>query len=197
MAALTLHVIVLLPIALSTPSTPTAPIREPVYLIPLDLTETLSRRTATRRSPLPAARPAPDHSTAPPSAPRPRAPATTGARPPSGSVEPLAPPPAEQNPAQGQAMDDPWRGRRPAPAGLPCPAPPGDRIGARLCLVGPTPDRDREPEAYADAGTPRRSRAEQSREDGFERQRQANEAWRDYTRGEGAYPGLRSLFTER
>lgn len=94
-------------------------------------------------------------------------------------------------------MADPWRGRRPAPAGLPCPAPPGDRIGARLCLVGPTPDRDREPEAYGDAGTPRRSRAEQSREDGFERQRQANEAWRDYTRGEGAYPGLRSLFTER
>ena len=41
------------------------------------------------------------------------------------------------------------------------------------------------------------SRSEQNREEGFERQRRANEAWRDYTRGEGEYPGLRSLFTER
>lgn len=192
-AALTLHVVVLLPVALSTPPTPATPSREPIYVIPLDLTETLSRRTATRRS----ERPKPDRTADTPSAPRPRAPVTTGPQPPARSVEPLPALPVEPGAAQGQAMADPWRGRRSAPAGLPCPAPPGDRIGARLCLVGPTPDRDREPEAYADLGAPRRNRAEQSREDGFERQRQANEAWRDYTRGEGAYPGLRSLFTER
>lgn len=39
--------------------------------------------------------------------------------------------------------------------------------------------------------------ADRRRDDGFERQVRANEAWRDYTRGEGAYPGLRSLFSER
>lgn len=35
------------------------------------------------------------------------------------------------------------------------------------------------------------------RDDDFERQAQANENWRDYTRGDGAYPGLRSLLKDR
>lgn len=35
------------------------------------------------------------------------------------------------------------------------------------------------------------------RDDGFARQARANEAWRDYTRGEGSYPGLRSMLSER
>lgn len=41
---------------------------------------------------------------------------------------------------------------------------------------------------------PRRGRAPgETAEDQFAAQAAANEAWRDYTRGEGAYPGLRSL----
>jgi hypothetical protein len=55
-----------------------------------------------------------------------------------------------------------------------------ERLAQRASLApyqGPPPDRNRD-EAFA-------------------RQADANEAWRAYTRDEGPYPGLRSLFTTR
>lgn len=55
-----------------------------------------------------------------------------------------------------------------------------ERLARRASLasrLGPPPNRDRE-EAFA-------------------RQAEANDAWRAYTRDEGPYPGLRSLFTQR
>ncbi|WP_332660499.1 hypothetical protein [Brevundimonas sp.] len=55
-----------------------------------------------------------------------------------------------------------------------------ERLARRAALArdpGPPPNRDRD-EAFA-------------------RQAEANDAWRAYTRDEGPYPGLRSLFTQR
>ena len=37
---------------------------------------------------------------------------------------------------------------------------------------------------------------ENGREEGFAATAAANESWRNYTRGDGGYPGLRSLFTQ-
>lgn len=45
-------------------------------------------------------------------------------------------------------------------------------------------------------GQRHRNASEQRREEGFASQAAANDAWRAYTRGEGDYPGLRSLFTQ-
>ena len=196
-AVLSLHAAVLLPIALSPPSVPSVPPQSDIFVVPLDLSDSLTRRTAARR---PARSPAaaPDRPLSPP---RPRVIAETA--PPPAEVAPLPVPPASPPASSAvetaaQPMGDPWRGRRLGPpASIPCPAAPGDRIGARLCLVGPAPDRDREPEVYADVGEPRRNSSDQAREDGFARQAEANEAWRSYTREGGAYPGLRSLFRDK
>ncbi|MFC7378187.1 hypothetical protein [Brevundimonas sp. GCM10030266] len=180
-AALTLHAVILLPIALSPPrEPPPTTTREQVFLVPLDLTDALPRRETTRqRAAGDLVRP-----------PRPRTPpvrATEAAAP--AAASPAAPTPDTDS--AGSTVADPWNGRRPVTLALPCPPPPGDRIAARLCQVGPPPTDGSDP--YADAGPRRLNRSEQAREDGFERQRRANEAWRDYTRGEGAYPGLRAL----
>lgn len=186
-AALTLHAVILLPIALSPPpQPPPAPPGEQVFLVPLDLIEPLPRRTVGHLRPTVD----PDASRQPPAPPRPRETAPSSAAP----AAPTAPSPVGPTPGAdgaGAAVADPWNGRRPVTLALPCPPPPGDRIAARLCQVGPPPTDG--PDPYVDAGPRRLNQSEQAREDGFERQRRANEAWRDYTRGEGAYPGLRAL----
>ena len=41
------------------------------------------------------------------------------------------------------------------------------------------------------------TRARGTGDESFERTARANDAWREYKTGEGAYPGLRSLFTDR
>jgi hypothetical protein len=185
-AALTLHVVILLPIALSVPKQPPPAPREQIFLVPLDLTETLSRRTAARRPPSPD----PDRTRTSPTPRRARTAADPStAETVSAERAAVTAPPADGG--AGQAVTDPWNGRRPVTLALPCPPPPGDRIAARLCMVGPAPAQESDP--YDDVGERRLNRSEQAREDGFERQRRANEAWREYTRGEGAYPGLRAL----
>jgi hypothetical protein len=192
-AVLSLHAAVLLPIALSPPPAPSVPPQPDILVVPLDLSDSPTRRTGARRT---ARSPAatPDRPLSPI---RPRVIAETA--PPPAEVAPLPVPPASPTvETAGPPMGDPWRGRRLGPpASIPCPPAPGDRIGARLCLVGPAPDRDREPEVYADVGEPRRNSSEQAREDGFARQAEANDAWRSYTRDGGAYPGLRSLFRDK
>lgn len=186
-ASVLIHIAILLPIALSTARTPPPPPDLDLFVLPLDLTPALSKRRVRRSaSPSPFADPS--------------APAAGPIEPPSALASrtpaPLAP---DAAPAAGAAIDDGWRvraGLRP-PASLPCPAAPGDRLGQRLCLVGAAPNRDREPETYAEVAPSRRDRSDEAREEGFDQQARANEAWRDYTRGEGAYPGLRSLFKNR
>jgi hypothetical protein len=184
-AALALHIAVLLPIALSSPPVPPPSVAPEILFLPVTLGPDLSGRVRAPSPSRPPAPPVPRRPAEPTGptrdAPVPDAPATPGR-------------PGETAAAAG-ALDDPWGGRgRLVPLQIPCPAAPGDRTGERLCRVGPAPDRDRE--VYADVA-PSRGRSDQAREEGFARQAQANEAWRDYTRGEGAYPGLRSLFTER
>ena len=186
-AALLIHVIVLLPMALSVPRVLPTPDLPDLIVLPLDLTPAMSGRPA-RVSGVPPRlrRPTVDAAAV-------RAPPPSEAR--TGPTRPAAAATADAGPA----IDDGWRvraGLNP-PARLPCPAPPGDRLGQRLCLVGAAPDRDRTPETYAEVTPSRASASDQAREEGFDRQAQANEAWRSYTRGEGAYPGLRSLFGER
>ena len=85
----------------------------------------------------------------------------------AGSPAPAGPPDAVAGPP---SIDDPWRVRR----GL---GPPPLTRADLLPNHDPAPGRRREA--------------------GFERQAEANEAWRSYTREGGAYPGLRSLFSER
>lgn len=184
-AALALHVAVLLPIALSSPPVPPPSVAPEILFLPVTLVPDLSGSVRA---------PSPSRPPAPPVSRRPAEPAgpTRGAPVPDAPTTPGRP---GETAAAASALDDPWGGRgRLVPLQIPCPAAPGDRIGERLCRVGPAPDRDRE--VYAEVG-PSRDRSDQAREAGFARQAQANEAWRDYTRGEGAYPGLRSLFTER
>ena len=173
--------------ALSVPRVLPTPARPDLIVLPLDLTPA----TAARRARISGARPpipGPMANTAPVRSPPPSEVRTDTAR--------LA------SPVAGEArptIDDGWRvraGLNP-PARLPCPAPPGDRLGQRLCLVGAAPDRDRAPDRYAEVAPSRQAASDRDREEGFDRQVQANEAWRSYTRGEGAYPGLRSLFRDR
>lgn len=186
-AALTLHAVILLPIALSPPrEPPPTTTREQVFLVPLDLTDALPRRETTRQR-------AAGDPVRPPTPPRPRTPSIRAPAEAEAAAAATASPaaPTPETASAGSAVADPWNGRRPVTLALPCPPPPGDRIAARLCQVGPAPTDGSDP--YADAGPRRLNRSEQAREDGFERQRRANEAWRDYTRGEGAYPGLRAL----
>lgn len=186
-ASLILHATILLPIALSPPRpAPTVPDLD-LFVLPLDLTPAPAQRRV-RRSLAPTDSP-----------PRPRQTGQTASAP-SAPTPRLTTPTAPSEPtAATVGVEDDWRvraGLRP-PARLPCPAAPGDRLGQRLCLVGSAPDRDREPETYAEVAPSRRDPSDRNREDGFARQAQANEAWRDYTRGEGAYPGLRSMFRDR
>lgn len=186
-ASIAIHAAILLPLALSSPKL-RAPPNIDVLVLPLDLTPWPSRhrRGAVKPGPAPArdveavvAGRAED--------PRLRVPSVS------------APASAPAASAAGSVIEDGWRVRAGLgpPARLPCPAAPGDRLGQRLCLVGSAPDRDRDPDTYAEVAPSRRDRSDQAREEGFDRQVQANEAWRDYTRGDGAYPGLRSLFSER
>lgn len=182
-----IHAAVLLPIGLSSPRF-RAPPDIDVFIVPVDLTP-VSSRSRGRRAHVPPDRvlkPGEDAVAA-------------------GSGEALTtnptPLPAAPSapPAAGDGIEDSWRvraGLNP-PARLPCPAPPGDRLGQRLCLVGATAERESDPEVFAEVGPSRQSASDRAREEGFDRQARANEAWRDYTRGEGAYPGLRSLFSER
>ncbi|WP_374516908.1 hypothetical protein [Brevundimonas sp.] len=83
------------------------------------------------------------------------------------------------------------------PAPLPCPTAADNPLGQRLCAVGPTTERDPPPLTRADLLPNHDPSPRQRREAGFARQAEANEAWRAYTREGGAYPGLRSLFSER
>jgi hypothetical protein len=188
-----IHVIILLPIGLALPRLSRMPARPDVIVLPLDLTPPWPRALAPRQRPvLPdsvagasAGRIRPE---APPLLPQPR--------------RPTSPAPALADGALGVAIDDPWRvqpqgGRLGPPARIPCPAAPGDRLGQRLCLTGSAMHRAEMPPGHADPSPAGPDRSVQNREEGFERQVRANEAWRDYTRGEGAYPGLRSLFTDR
>lgn len=114
----------------------------------------------------------------------------------AGSPAPAGPPDAV---AGAPSIDDPWRVRRGLgpPARLPCPAAHDNPLGQRLCAVGPTPDHDPPPLTRADLLPNHDPAPGRRREAGFERQAEANEAWRFYTREGGAYPGLRSLFSER
>ncbi|GAA0620366.1 hypothetical protein GCM10009422_14980 [Brevundimonas kwangchunensis] len=188
-----LHLLILIPIGLAVPRLirPLQPIE--YQTIPLDLTPmpvVRSRRLAQTSTPSPGAR------TVGPSAIQPRIPQTL----PAGSTAPTVP-------AEAPVIEERWRVRPLDPsapgtpmgrvARIPCPAAPGDRLGQRVCLTGSAMHRPEMPEGHADPLPAGPSRSEQNREEGFERQRRANEAWRDYTRGEGEYPGLRSLFTER
>lgn len=183
-AVLALHVAVLLPIALSSPPIPPPSVAPELLFLPVTLGPDLSGKVRV---------PSPSRPPAPPVPRRPAEPAGPARGAPAPDA-PVAPDRAGEG-AAAAALNDPWGGRgRLVPLQIPCPAAPGDRLGERLCRVGPAPDRDRE--VYADVA-PSRDRSDQAREEGFARQAQANEAWRDYTRGEGAYPGLRSLFTER
>lgn len=189
-ASVLIHAAILLPIAFSSPKRFPPPDID-VFVLPLDLTPGVSRRRGR-----------PSH-VRPDRAPSPPRDAVVAeiedvrgepASPPS-----LAAPVPAAAPTPGVAAEDQWRvraGLRP-PARLPCPPAPGDRLGQRLCLVGAAPDRDREPETYAEVAPSRQARSDEAREEGFDRQARANEAWRDYTRGDGAYPGLRSLFQDR
>lgn len=186
-ASILIHAAILLPIALSSPKLRPPPEID-VFVLPVDLTPWPSRR---RRG-----------AVKPPPAPA-RAVGTVAAGRDEATRQPLPPGPASTStpaaPASGPAIEDNWRVRAGLgpPARLPCPAAPGDRLGQRLCLVGATTERDRAPETYAEVAPSRRNLSDQAREEGFDRQARANESWRDYTRGEGAYPGLRSLFSER
>lgn len=190
-ASLLIHAAILLPIGLSSPRFRTPPDVD-VFVVPLDLPPASSRRRG-RQAPIP-----PD---------RPETPRQTAAVAPGETVDPddapsSAPDPSEapsSPPAAGSGIEDGWRVRAGLgpPARLSCPAAPGDRLGQRLCLVGATTEDDRDPEVFAEIAPSRRAGADRAREEGFDRQARANEAWRDYTRGEGAYPGLRSLFRDR
>lgn len=188
-----LHVALLLPIGLAVPRLIRPPQPVEYQTIPLDLTPV----------PFPGPHRPADASTrsagaasAGPSAIHPRIPQALPA-------ESTAPSP----PADGPVIDERWRVRPVEPsassgpmgrvARIPCPAAPGDRLGQRVCMTGSAIHSPDMPERMADLRRAGPDGLEQTREDGFERQRQANEAWRDYTRGEGAYPGLRSLFSER
>ncbi|WP_332677452.1 hypothetical protein [Brevundimonas sp.] len=89
------------------------------------------------------------------------------------------------------------------------PRPPGDRMGRslRTSLVGcASPGLlDTAEQALCDERLARRASLardpgpppNQDRDEAFARQAEANDAWRAYTRDEGPYPGLRSLFTQR
>lgn len=182
-----IHAAILLPIGLSPPRF-RAPPDVDVFIVPVDLTP-LSSRSRGRRGHVP-----PDRVQKPGE----DAVAVGSGETLTTNVGPLPAIPSAP-PAAGDGIEDSWRvraGLNP-PARLPCPAPPGDRLGQRLCLVGATTEPEPDPEVYAEIAPSRRSASDQAREEGFDRQARANEAWRDYTRGEGAYPGLRSLFSER
>lgn len=186
-----LHLLILVPLGLAVPRLIRPPQSVEYQTIPLDLAPVPSLRS---RRPVTASTPSPGATG--PSAIRPRIPRAQPA-------DSAAPPP----PADGPVIEERWRVRPVDPstqrgpmgrvASLPCPAAPGDRLGQRVCLTGSAMHRAGMPEGHADPLPAGPDRSERNREDGFERQRQANEAWRDYTRGEGAYPGLRSLFTDR
>lgn len=102
------------------------------------------------------------------------------------------------------AVDDRWRVR-------PDFARTGDGLAPRRmggdclniledrpqCRIFGAPLRTIDAEMPDEAAASRARTADRRRDDGFERQVRANEAWRDYTRGDGAYPGLRSLFSAR
>lgn len=185
-ASVLIHAAILLPIALSTARLPPPPDVD-VFVVPVDLSPVPSKRRG-RRVPASSDKPLrPDDETV-----------AAGAVVRSPTTPPPASPPSAA-PAAGVVIEDGWRVRAGLgpPARLPCPAAPGDRLGQRLCLVGATPEREPDPEVYAEVAPSRRAASDRAREEGFDRQARANEAWRDYTRGEGAYPGLRSLFSER
>lgn len=132
-----------------------------------------------------------------------------GAPPGPRASRPTAPPepamvPTETPPA-APVLEDRWRvqpnfvrpGAVPAPRRI-----AGDCLDLLedrpLCRAQGAPPRPIEAELPDETPAVARVRArDRRRDDGFERQVRANEAWRDYTRGEGAYPGLRSLFSER
>lgn len=94
----------------------------------------------------------------------------------------------------------PWRVR---------PGAPGDRLarGLRTSLIGcASPDLlDPAERAVCDERLAQRAYfardpgppPNRNRDEAFARQAEANDAWRAYTRDEGPYPGLRSLFTQR
>jgi hypothetical protein len=192
-----IHLALLLPIGLAAPrlkrlAEPTREVVVPVVLFPVDA----GRRAADAPAEVsPQASPA---SAVP----------TQGVvlKPPDEADAPSAAISAPQEASQVQAREgrtaDDWiiaAGRRLV---RPCPQRLGESVRGPCPGVGQTersaPDRRAlEPEAYARIGPSRASRTDQTREEGFDRQARANEAWRDYTRGEGPYPGLRSLFTER
>lgn len=121
---------------------------------------------------------------------------TRATLPAAGSPAPAGPPDAVVG---DPSIGDPWRVRRGLgpPARLPCPAAHDNPLGQKLCAVGPTPDHDPPLLTRADLLPNHDPAPGRRREAGFERQTEANEAWRSYTREGGAYPGLRSLFSER
>lgn len=188
-----LHFAVLLPIGLAVPRLmrPDQPVDYqtlPLDLTPIPFPRSLRPADASRR-------PRGAASAATPAI-RPRIPLAL----PTDSTAPSPP-------ADGPVIDERWRvgprdpsasnGPMGRVARIPCPAAAGDRLGQRVCMTGSAMHSPDMQERTADLRRAGPDGLEQTREEGFERQRQANEAWRDYTRGEGAYPGLRSLFSER
>lgn len=189
-----IHLAILTPLALTTSRLTPGAAPETRIVIPLDLVPAPASRAATARAQAAAAVPGGRRGEAVAGA---RMPAPRPADRPSARIRlPDAPAGAA---AGAAAIPDPWRVRSGLgrPARLPCPAAPDNPLGQRLCAVGATPDHDPPPLTRADLLPNHDPAPGRRREAGFERQAEANEAWRSYTRDGGAYPGLRSLFSER
>lgn len=193
-AAVLLHLAVLLPIGLTTSRINRPPPKAELVIVPLDLapaafmSERATRRVAPPTHPLD--RPAPRRR---PLRRRPvcagRASKAAGRRRGGRCCRERGPPAGFDGPGGSPGAD-------PAPTAL--PAAPGDRLGQRVCAVGPGIGRQDAGEPWSAPASSQRAAAwRRAREAGFERQVEANRAWRDYTRGESPYPGLRSLFSER
>jgi hypothetical protein len=128
----------------------------------------------------------------------------------AGQASPAAPIPpsprftdeigAESAPGSSGVETSVWQAR---------PETTGDRVerGLRTSTLGcanaqflSVPERDACDQRFgarAELAGPVHRAQPSAAEEGFARQAAANDAWRAYKEGEGAYPGLRSLFTER
>lgn len=190
-ASVVLHLVLLLPIGLASPQLKRRPAAEPVVVIPVSLVPVERRsKPAALRSPEPHRADRPPGSPAE-LAPQPeRTDRAPEASPGAGRPDEIPGIEAQWRvrPAEG------WAARAGRRLGPPCPPPESDPA------PGSCPDGRRaraQSEAYAEIAPSRAADADRARQEAFDRQASANEAWRNYTRGEGAYPGLRSLFTQR
>jgi hypothetical protein len=157
------------------------------WVLPLDLTPPAPVSAPAARAPFPDARPI-----------RLSPPTTIQTAPIRNDAPPQAVP--------SQAAVDP-RWRVAAPVAGKRPAAPGPEVCRDISNIrawmaancrehGPPPRAELRgsPPAEIARPEPRRGRAPgATAADTFAAQAAANEAWRDYTRGDGAYPGLRSL----